>query len=311
MKGGTYDWFDGRQHMKVDLLSHLTFTQNLFPQAYTGTGLNVALWTVAVEMQFYLFFPFLSWAFEKKPALTYLSMVVLSFLSKLYVQIRVEDSTLYINRLPAMLDVFANGMLGAYLYQRLRKTRQFGILHLVLSVSACAGIYLLIRDISYISGGEEQRMAQMWGASLLSVYGGVFLVSGSLAYESFKRIVSLLISAKPLRFMSGLVGWLLTNPLLLFLSGISYNFYIWHQPIAVWLKQLHIPFYTEEYPNMSGNVDWQQKYMLLCIVCALIAAFRATYLIEKPCARWLSSHRVSDLKKLFKRNKPAAEENVT
>ena len=41
-----------------DLAAHLTFTFNLFPATYFGTPINGALWTLAVEMQFYFVFKF-------------------------------------------------------------------------------------------------------------------------------------------------------------------------------------------------------------------------------------------------------------
>ncbi|MBQ3668246.1 MAG: acyltransferase, partial [Clostridia bacterium] len=260
--GGKYDWFGGREHMRLDLIAHLTFTQNLFMQSYTNTGLNVALWTLAVEMQFYLIFPLIGKCFEKHPLVTYFAMWAVSLMSKLYVFSLVEDTTMYINRLPAMLDVFANGMLAAFIFCRLKDTRQPGAVHLVLLLTSCAGMYFVARDVSFVTGSESQRIAQLFGASLFSVFGSVFLISGSLGWRGTCLVMS--------------------NPPIRFLSGITYNFYIWHQSIAVWLKQLHIPDYAEEYPNMSGNIVWQRLYSLYCVLFALLAAFLFTYLIEKP-----------------------------
>ena len=40
-----------------DLAAHLTFTHNLFQLSYTMSRLNVVLWTLAVEAQFYLLAP--------------------------------------------------------------------------------------------------------------------------------------------------------------------------------------------------------------------------------------------------------------
>ena len=58
-----------------DILAHLFFIHNWFPDSMTYTHLNGALWTVAVEVQFYILFPLLAKAFTKKPVITYLSMV--------------------------------------------------------------------------------------------------------------------------------------------------------------------------------------------------------------------------------------------
>ena len=43
--------------MAKDVAAHLTFTFLFWPETYLYTPLNAALWTIAVEMQFYLLFP--------------------------------------------------------------------------------------------------------------------------------------------------------------------------------------------------------------------------------------------------------------
>ena len=60
------DFTDAPGLMK-DLLAHLGFTHNLFQLSYTHSRLNVVLWTLAVEVQFYLILPALAPAFRKRP----------------------------------------------------------------------------------------------------------------------------------------------------------------------------------------------------------------------------------------------------
>lgn len=50
------------------------------------------------------------------------------------------------------------------------------------------------------------------------------------------------------------------NPVTRFLAGISYNFYIWHQYLAVKLKQWHIPPYVSELPQQTEGRLWQLRY---------------------------------------------------
>ena len=54
------------KYMWLDLISHLTFTQTFFSYSYFSTQLNVVLWTLAVEVQFYLIFPLLARASSGK-----------------------------------------------------------------------------------------------------------------------------------------------------------------------------------------------------------------------------------------------------
>ena len=259
--------YSSSSHMLIDISSHLTFTQNLFYESYSITRLNGALWTLAVEVQFYLIFPLLIKAFRKKPLAVYAAMLGLCLLCKLYVHRFKPDTTLFINRLPVMLDVYANGMLAAWGDEKLKKQGRLKWLHLILALAACAGMYLLLRHISYVSGHEEQRRAQMWAAFPFSALGGVFLLCGSLSFRAVRLAFS--------------------NPVIVFLSGISYNFYIWHQAIAVRLKQGRLPSYTGDAPNVEGQVVWQHRYMFMCFAMAFLVSAVLTYLVEKPCAAWL------------------------
>lgn len=72
------------------------------------------------------------------------------------------------------------------------------------------------------------------------------------------------------------------NPVTRFLAGISYNFYIWHQYLAVKLKQWHIPPYVSELPQQTEGRLWQLRYTWIWAGLALVLAVLATELVEKP-----------------------------
>ena len=79
---------------------------------------------------------------------------------------------------------------------------------------------------------------------------------------------------------------LCSNQVVRFLSGLSFNFYIWHQWLAVRLKAWRIPPYlAESNPNQAGEMPWQLQYTLLCFAAALALSALITYLVEKPSAK--------------------------
>ena len=75
------------------------------------------------------------------------------------------------------------------------------------------------------------------------------------------------------------------------LAGISYQFYLWHQMLAVWLKyDLRLPPWSGDTPpNQLGDTLWMHRYALLAWAVALAAAVAATYAVERPAAARLSS----------------------
>jgi peptidoglycan/LPS O-acetylase OafA/YrhL len=260
------------EHMWTDVLSHLTFTHNLFPMAYQGTQLNGVLWTLAVEVQFYLIAPFVCWVFMKKPLLSYVLMVGGAFAYRTFYVMPMADYSLHLNRLPAMLDAYANGMMGALLYVVLcRYMRPAGwksLLMTAISVLCGIAVFKLMRGQSRVSGGYPFiHIGQMLRRFPLTAAGALMLVCSSHALSFVIRIIA----SKPIRY----------------LSMISYNIYIWHAFLMLRLKEWHIPPYTSVNPNMAGEQPWQTLFTWLAMLAAIAAGALATHLIEKPCAKLL------------------------
>lgn len=246
-----------------DLLTHLTFTHTFSMDTYYWTSLNAALWTVAVEMQFYLVFPLLARAFGKAPYVTFSLMTLAALLCRWGVS-RLLDVTLYFNQLPCMLDLYALGMLAAYLSER-RADAPRRWWALPLALLALVGVFAVLWAQNP-ADDRELKTAQMLWRLPLGVCGAAFLCFASRSPELPRTGAQ-----KPLRF----------------LSAISYNYYIWHQYLAVKLKEFHIPAYTSEMPQMSEGRVWQMRYTLLCFAAAFVLAAALTYLVEKPAARAL------------------------
>ena len=271
LPNGSYRLQDGTLNtgrMLRDLAAHATFTHNLFAFSYTGSPLNGALWTLGVEMQFYLLFPFIARLFRRWPAFTWLLMTAAAFIYRGWVK-TLPDTTLYFNQLPAMLDVYANGMAAAAIYsalkRRMKQDKWTAALFTVILCIAVCGLRLLVKTQASITGYENIRMGQMTHRFPLSVLTALSLLG-------------VLYGIRPLRLLLG-------NRATAVLAAISYQFYMYHQPLAVQLKAWGIPASVNPSPWMSGERSWQILYTVLCFAGALAISALITYAFERPIVR--------------------------
>ena len=265
------DFTDAPRLLK-DLAAHLGFVHNLWGFSYNSSRLNVVLWTLAVEVQFYLILPALAPVFRAHPLAVYLAMTGAGLSAMFLWTAPLEDTVLYVNRLPNMLVVYANGMLAAHLYARLARAKSRRGLIAALGTAACVAalvaLWRIVETQSRVSGYETLRHGQLRWRWLFSACGGVLLLGGSLAVRPLRRLMS----CRAVRF----------------LSSVSFNFYIWHQWLAVQLKKWRIPPYlSAENPNQAGEMPWQLHYTIICFLAALALATLLTYAFERPCARWI------------------------
>lgn len=102
-----------------DLLASLTMTQTFFAETFFFTKFNVVLWTVCIEVQFYLLFPLLARAFARRPVASAALMTGVSALGAALLLAGVGDLRFWLNQLPLLLCNYAAGMLGAVAFVRL------------------------------------------------------------------------------------------------------------------------------------------------------------------------------------------------
>ena len=255
-----------------DLLAHLTFTHSLFPFSYTGSPLNGVLWTLSVEVQFYLLFPLVGRLYRKHPAWTAGCMTAAAFLYRARVS-GLQDTSLYINQLPAFLDIYAMGFFSASVIRalsgRLRgETRTEKCFFSGLALLGFLLIGRLMQAQAASASIEAIRLGQMDRRFLLGA--GFCLVSVGLCF-----------SLPVLRFLFG-------SRVMAFLSSVSYQFYMWHQMVTLHLKEWGIPGSQSVQPWQDGELSWQWPYVLLCFGLSLLIAVMATYLFERPVQRRLS-----------------------
>jgi len=245
-----------------DLLAHLTFTHTFFKSTYLWTSLNVALWTLAVEMQFYLLFPLLGRAFRARPWLTWAGMTLTALLCRRAIT-PLEDVSVLFNQLPCMLDVYACGMLAAHLLSRREGAARHWLYGLG-SLLCLAGIFWVLWVQSPADNRDLNQLQMNWRLPLAAL-GGAYLWCGGQWSAGWSRF------------------W--GNRVTRWCAGVSYNFYIWHQYLAVKLKTWRLPPYVSALPQRDEGLAWRWEYTLLCFAAAFIAAAAFTYGVEKPAAR--------------------------
>ena len=264
--------YDRTSDAALDILSHLTFTHNLFYFSYFRSPLNGALWTLGVEVQFYLIFPLLARAFRKLPITTYAAMAGGALVFRYYASTR-PDTSMYFNQLPAFLDVYANGFVAASAFAALRRRlgnepdAKVRLLFTVLVILCFSVLMHIAQAQAYSPSGEIIRQGQMNRRFSFSVALACLMVCSAFSLPA-------------MRFLLG-------NKLMRFLSLISFQFYIYHQMLAVKLKEWGFPPSAYDQPWAEGDYRWQLTYTVCCFVFALILAALITFLFERPVARAL------------------------
>lgn len=249
-----------------EILSHLLFIHTWWQSTYGS--INGVLWTLAVEVEFYCIFPLIWWCFRRAPWITGVAMALVALVWRSWLQSCCYSTTFpqWSENLPGYLDIFACGMLTAWLFvrfgHRIRSSRWTNAAPLLAVAGTCMAIVLLesLYDFRHV----EQWQA-VWQVHTRALFGIAFgLVAFGLLCAP--RWSERLLSNAPLRF----------------LAIISYNLYLYHQMIARELFTRHIPPYTGD-PHASSA--WQYSYTILVMVLTIAEAALVTFLFERPIMR--------------------------
>lgn len=260
--------YNGRSAFALkDLLTHLTFTQMLFSDTYLFTGITAVMWTICIEIAFYLLFPLLAKAFRRRPLLTYAAMTLVGIWFTNCVAPALGEPRIMVNRFLTFLPVFANGMMAAYLYvgyaERVRRKTVPSILGTLAAIAAVYLIFRLFQMCAATGTAEKQQVWQMRYRPVLSLVFTVFLLGAA-------------ISAKPVRKV-------LDNRVLAAIAAVSYNLYLWHQWLMTKLVSLMGAKSGADIAAGGANVQW--TVTIIGLLISFAAAILITYGIEKPISR--------------------------
>lgn len=256
-----------------DLAAHITCTAPFFADTYLSRNFSGVLWTLQIEVLYYVLVPWLAKLFKRAPVPVCLGLWACGVVSANSIAALGADSIRVLgNHMLTFAGCYANGMLLAMLYITLKQgVKENVYTRMAADVTAVGCLFALSQMMRRLGAGELQTMQlqQRFGLSLVF---SLFLLAVTFAGKGIRLVFA--------------------NRLITFLAGISYNFYIWHQYIAVWMKNRRIPFWEGDTPpNITGDRVWMWKYQIGIVLVSLLAAVILTYALEKPAARLLKRRR--------------------
>jgi peptidoglycan/LPS O-acetylase OafA/YrhL len=189
----------------LPIWTYLTFTQNNYMAvANSGGALWVGItWSLAVEEQFYLLFPFIVYFLPKKTVMKIAVItLIVAYFSRLYLW---KNYSFYVGYFPTQsrADALMFGVLAAYLV-RSPKLQWFADRRFLLDIIAVAAIAILMWKVKRWIGDS----------------GSFSLRCAVFAYA----IVRIFITEGPYRK-------LFRSRFMVFMGLISYSFYMYHQAI--------------------------------------------------------------------------------
>ena len=244
--------FAGFVDEALQFAAHLAFVHVWFWPAFGS--FSGPLWTLGVEVQFYVLFALLAPHIERRPLVVYGAFVATSVLYRIALAAFGVDTDFgWVNQLPAVLDVFGAGMFGAFAFVQLRgggaPQPQLAACCAVLAIGSIA--FGLNAATAAHAGGADSVLR--WLNAWRVTFGPVLMLFAlGVAFGSpiMRRIVAL-----------PALGWL---------SLVSYNAYLWNLEIVVAVQNAGGPAWV---------VFWLGGIFTLAVAAALTFGF------ERPLQR--------------------------
>jgi peptidoglycan/LPS O-acetylase OafA/YrhL len=239
---------DGFEQTAYAYAAHLLFVHPLLPHEFQS--ISGPLWTIGVEVQFYLIFPALCGLFVRRPLYGALLVAGISGAYRGFVLLTHAAPGFYIsNQVFAFLDLFAAGMLAAYVVAWAQTRERLIALPAIATGGAVAAIACGIAG-----------MIAFTHSSAMNDNGDFFLWQMHWRF-AIAALTFVLVTACTLSLP--IVRRLIANPVTGFLAIISYNLYLWHLEVLSVAQQISLP-------------------LPVALLCALAVAALVTYAVERP-----------------------------
>ena len=257
--------FQSRDDAVKQVWTHLLFVHNLIHETYFG--IDNVMWSLGTEVQFYVAFPVVCRLVMRSPWLTLAVALAIGNLYRFTVA-HDYDAPLEIDRLQGTIDLFVAGMIAAWLFRfipaRAPKLAANRPLWTAVALAGAAGFYLTLLHTFGARGMDGWGTASKTFSRPEAIAAFLPLTVGSLfAYPWLQRLVA--------------------NPVLTFLSLISYNLYLWHQEIAAALHLNNTVRFVGSDPH--GDPHWQLAYTMVAFALTIAVATAITVALERPLLR--------------------------
>lgn len=261
----------------ITLLTHLSFTQYLFPWTSASFGINGALWTLTIEACFYLILPFAARFFLGWKALVGLVVAMLiaqgwiyfsfhqlfDFIAWIYAAMgmlppdRFTIQMFLALQFPGQAIYFATGMAITNLFFHCSASKLLnGPVGSLLTVAFLAGLLWIMWLIASVN---------FWHTSWRYIWQVVAaVVLGHLV----------LFAAAP----NGVAQKILGAPSMRVIGLISYGIYLWHLPLILMVKKYFLP------SDLKG-VDIFYFMLLTCLPSIILIGYFSYRFIELPFLR--------------------------
>ena len=260
---------DVERRRVIEIARHLVFVHSFWRESIYA--LVSAFWSLAIEVQFYVLFPALAAAMRRRPLSTYAALLVVGEGFRIWLAATGRNQDFFwVCQLPAQLDLFGLGMLCAWLFvrnrARLGEAKVARVASLVAIAALAFGTWLLA-DFSHVTKVGSVGDHQAWQSDhrLVVSWTIAALALGSLfATDAWRRIVA--------------------NPWLVWLSGISYNLYLWHEAILTQCENTGFPCAGIAQP-WAVDAHWDVDFFWTYVGLSVLLAAAITYGFERPLLR--------------------------
>ncbi|GAB3901522.1 acyltransferase [Larkinella knui] len=261
----------GFQAARENLVWFLTYTQNFWILIHhTWFGALDHLWSLAVEEQYYLFFPFLVLFMPLRRLPVILGcLIALALLVRVYLYATQASWIIQFVMMPTCLDAFGFGGILAYLlvFYPEQFTKTVGNPRFLLASMAlyAVNVYLMSTTLP-----PRNSFTDIFDRFFTSVFCFFLIGKGVIGYR-------------------GIMKWFLEHPVSSYLGRISYGLYLFHNLV---FNYYHTPpdFITvrawnrilREFPVLTGTgADMALKFLFFYSITVAVATV-SWFCIEKP-----------------------------